>query len=201
MAGQLNDRTGWFPDAYVELCEDGGVPTGASTASGFTADPIPVAAVTVQPAVSSVLASAAAAAPVEPVETGEYYVAAYPYESGEPDDLTFEAGESILVVKKDGDWWTGKIGFRVGIFPANYVVAPEEPGQAQAAEVVQEVTPVATAAYVAPVQATESESYYSVAAQEDSRAQQDVDSEVSEINTKPAVVDNVPQSASQTPVS
>jgi len=25
------------------------------------------------------------------------------------------------VVKKDGDWWTGKIGDRIGVFPFNYV--------------------------------------------------------------------------------
>ena len=25
------------------------------------------------------------------------------------------------MVKKDGDWWTGKVGDRVGVFPFNYV--------------------------------------------------------------------------------
>lgn len=29
--------------------------------------------------------------------------------------------EVVLVTKKDGDWWTGKIGDRSGIFPSNYV--------------------------------------------------------------------------------
>lgn len=185
-AGTLNGRTGWFPDAYVERCDE-------SAANGVEVVQLPPAAAAVASAqpVSAVLASAAAAAPVEPIEAGEYYVAAYPYESGEPDDLTFEAGESVLVVKKDGDWWTGKIGFRVGIFPANYVTLPED--------VAAVVAPVAVA-QAAVVEEAPKQSF-STAAVEESRAQQDVDSEVSEINTKPAVVDNIPQSASQTPVS
>lgn len=36
-------------------------------------------------------------------------------------DLTFEVGEEMVVVKKEGDWWTGVIGSRSGMFPANYV--------------------------------------------------------------------------------
>lgn len=51
----------------------------------------------------------------------EYYIAAYPYESAEIGDLTFSAGEMIVVTKKDGDWWTGNIGNRSGMFPSNYV--------------------------------------------------------------------------------
>lgn len=51
----------------------------------------------------------------------EYYIAAYPYESGEVGDLTFSAGEMIMVIKKEGDWWTGTIGNRTGMFPSNYV--------------------------------------------------------------------------------
>jgi hypothetical protein len=49
------------------------------------------------------------------------YVACYPYQSAEIGDLTFEAGEDVKVIKKEGDWWTGVIGNRTGIFPANYV--------------------------------------------------------------------------------
>uniref|UniRef100_A0A8C0XHL0 Intersectin-2 n=1 Tax=Castor canadensis TaxID=51338 RepID=A0A8C0XHL0_CASCN len=39
----------------------------------------------------------------------------------EPGDLTFTEGEEILVTQKDGEWWTGSIGDRTGIFPSNYV--------------------------------------------------------------------------------
>lgn len=51
----------------------------------------------------------------------------YPYESGEPGDLPFEAGEVVLVSHKEGEWWTGHIGSdRTGIFPANYVAKHDE---------------------------------------------------------------------------
>jgi SH3 domain len=51
----------------------------------------------------------------------EYYVALYPYQSVEAGDLSFEAGDMMVVTKKDGEWWTGKIGERIGLFPSNYV--------------------------------------------------------------------------------
>lgn len=51
----------------------------------------------------------------------EYYIANYTYISQEPGDLTFNAGEVITVLKKEGDWWTGKLKNNVGIFPSNYV--------------------------------------------------------------------------------
>ncbi|XP_020278373.1 intersectin-1 isoform X3 [Pseudomyrmex gracilis] len=51
----------------------------------------------------------------------EYYIALYRYESTESGDLNFNQGEVMLVTKKDGDWWTGCIGDRTGIFPSNYV--------------------------------------------------------------------------------
>lgn len=51
----------------------------------------------------------------------EYYVATYPYQSQETGDLSFNAGDMVIVTKKEGDWWTGKNGNNVGIFPSNYV--------------------------------------------------------------------------------
>ncbi|XP_076663199.1 dynamin associated protein 160 isoform X5 [Andrena cerasifolii] len=59
----------------------------------------------------------------------EYYMALYPYVSGENGDLTFNQGEVILVTKKEGDWWTGSVGDRNGIFPANYVEKCDAPDQ------------------------------------------------------------------------
>lgn len=59
----------------------------------------------------------------------EYYLALYPYVSGENGDLTFNQGEVILVTKKEGDWWTGNVGDRNGIFPANYVEKCDAPDQ------------------------------------------------------------------------
>lgn len=51
----------------------------------------------------------------------ELYIAVYPYASEEPDDLQFDAGEKIIVSAKNGDWWTGTIGDKTGVFPFNYV--------------------------------------------------------------------------------
>lgn len=58
----------------------------------------------------------------EVVETVlEECIASYPYQSVEQGDLSFNAGDIIKVVKKEGDWWTGRLGSSVGIFPSNYV--------------------------------------------------------------------------------
>lgn len=51
----------------------------------------------------------------------EYYVANYPYQTVEQGDLAFNTGDVITVLKKEGDWWTGKLGETIGIFPSNYV--------------------------------------------------------------------------------
>lgn len=54
-------------------------------------------------------------------------MAVYPYESEEPGDLPFQAGEMVYVTHKEGEWWTGTIGTdRTGIFPANYVAKQDE---------------------------------------------------------------------------
>lgn len=174
IAGRCHGHTGWFPETYVERCEEEA--------------PIPVVsplAVVVSPISETRIPEEEEPEP----EVGEHYVACYPYESAEVGDLTFNAGESVLVIKKDGDWWTGKIGLRVGIFPSNYVAQPE-------------VLAAAAAEVVAPVvESVISPTVASVYQDESSKTLQDLDSEVSEINTKPAVVDNVPASASATPVS
>ena len=54
---------------------------------------------------------------------GEYYIAVYTYSSTEPGDLNFAQGETILVTNTEsgGDWWTGQVQDRKGIFPGNYV--------------------------------------------------------------------------------
>ncbi|XP_050430286.1 intersectin-1 [Adelges cooleyi] len=56
-----------------------------------------------------------------PTHKQEYYTVIYPYESVEPGDLNLYQDEVVLVTKKDGDWWTGTIGDRSGVFPSNYV--------------------------------------------------------------------------------
>ncbi|KAJ9192637.1 hypothetical protein DTO166G4_9180 [Paecilomyces variotii] len=54
-------------------------------------------------------------------------VALYTFEPDQDGDLGFKKGEIITILKrtdKKEDWWTGRIGDRVGIFPANYIDAP-----------------------------------------------------------------------------
>ncbi|KAF8349808.1 hypothetical protein F5887DRAFT_1127108 [Amanita rubescens] len=51
-------------------------------------------------------------------------IALYTFQAVEPGDLSFLKGEVITVTQmsdKTDDWWTGKIGNRSGIFPANFV--------------------------------------------------------------------------------
>uniref|UniRef100_A0AAZ3Q120 Intersectin 2b n=1 Tax=Oncorhynchus tshawytscha TaxID=74940 RepID=A0AAZ3Q120_ONCTS len=65
------------------------------------------------------------------------YMALYTYESPEHGDLTFREGDVILVTQREGEWWSGGIGDRTGVFPSNYVKpketdtssSPGKPGQ------------------------------------------------------------------------
>ncbi|KAF7721287.1 hypothetical protein EC973_004963 [Apophysomyces ossiformis] len=50
--------------------------------------------------------------------------ALYAYNGEQAGDLSFQEGEIITIIQKSDsqdDWWTGKIGTRQGVFPANYV--------------------------------------------------------------------------------
>jgi len=49
----------------------------------------------------------------------------YAYKSAETGDLNFNQGDEITITKMDGDWWTGTLGDKTGIFPANYVKKAE----------------------------------------------------------------------------
>ena len=53
----------------------------------------------------------------------ERFLALHEYQSDVAGDLSFTAGELVTVTDKDGEWWTGQIGNRKGIFPANYVAS------------------------------------------------------------------------------
>lgn len=45
----------------------------------------------------------------------------YTYESSEQGDLSFQQGDIVMVTRKEGDWWTGMVGGKTGVFPSNYV--------------------------------------------------------------------------------
>lgn len=105
--GEVHGGRGWFPKSYVKLIPGNEVHRGEPEAL--------YAAVTKKPT-STAYPVTSTAYPV-----GEEYIALYSYSSVEPGDLTFTEGEEILVTQKDGEWWTGSIGERTGIFPSNYV--------------------------------------------------------------------------------
>ena len=113
LAGTLDGRSGWFPEAFVEIYDENAAPVESE----------------VVPEVVEEVAEAPAEA-----AAGEYYVALYPYESTEPGDLAFQVGETVLVTQTEGEWWTGSIGpDRSGLFPGNYVAKLDEHSEKPAA--------------------------------------------------------------------
>ncbi|KAF5377181.1 hypothetical protein D9615_006335 [Tricholomella constricta] len=62
--------------------------------------------------------------PLQPHEGIARAIALYNFQAVESGDLSFSKGDVIVIVQKSNsndDWWTGKIGSRQGIFPANFV--------------------------------------------------------------------------------
>lgn len=119
-----------------------------------------------------------------------YYVSCYPYESGEIGDLTFGANEYISVIKKDGDWWTGTIGTRTGIFPSNYVQEVGVASDTYSTEIAANTNDNITA-----YESTLKQSIGSTSApqnySDDVQNQEEADTEVSEINTQSKSSENV----------
>ncbi|XP_054425069.1 intersectin-2 isoform X3 [Pteronotus mesoamericanus] len=98
--GEVHGGRGWFPKSYVKIIPGSEVKREEPEALYAAVNKKPTSAA---------------------YTVGEEYIALYPYSSVEPGDLTFSEGEEILVTQKDGEWWTGSIGDRSGIFPSNYV--------------------------------------------------------------------------------
>ncbi|XP_054557277.1 intersectin-2 isoform X1 [Talpa occidentalis] len=98
--GEVHGGRGWFPKSYVKIIPGSEVKREEPESL--------YAAINKKPTSTA-------------YAVGEEYIALYPYSSVEPGDLTFTEGEEILVTQKDGEWWTGSIGDRTGIFPSNYV--------------------------------------------------------------------------------
>lgn len=112
LAGEIRGHTGWFPESYAEKIDGGGEPAVTGFSDGLTEyrDTKPLEGISEVPESVEM-----------PTEVIDYYVATYAYQSQEPGDLSFNAGDSIGVIKKEGEWWTGKLNDLVGIFPSNYV--------------------------------------------------------------------------------
>ncbi|CAL1603896.1 unnamed protein product [Knipowitschia caucasica] len=97
--GELNGAQGWFPKTYVTVLSE-----------EDTVDD------------KSLSAESSDASDSQPFEE---FMALYTYESPEPGDLTFKERDIILVSKREGEWWSGSIGDRTGLFPGNYVKPKE----------------------------------------------------------------------------
>uniref|UniRef100_A0A670ICI0 Intersectin 2 n=1 Tax=Podarcis muralis TaxID=64176 RepID=A0A670ICI0_PODMU len=98
--GEVGRGRGWFPKSYVKIL---------SEHESQKEEP------------EAVYAAVNRKLPASSYTLDEEYIALYSYTSSEPGDLTFTEGEEILVTQKDGEWWTGSIGDKTGIFPSNYV--------------------------------------------------------------------------------
>ena len=89
-------------------------PVGLSPGGGKVIPP-PIAGPFVPPPVSYVTSSA---------------LALYDFDSSEPDDLTFKAGDVIVLKASEDseDWWTGELRGKTGIFPKTYVQKQQPEG-------------------------------------------------------------------------
>ncbi|XP_044069690.1 intersectin-1 isoform X3 [Siniperca chuatsi] len=107
-------QRGWFPKSYVKLISATMTPPpGATARSKNTSD----SGVSDSPPNGK----RPSPSPTKPSESGEEYVAMYTYESSEQGDLSFQQGDIVMVTRKEGDWWTGMVGGKTGVFPSNYV--------------------------------------------------------------------------------
>lgn len=74
-------------------------------------------------------------APVKPKPSGMYCIALYDYDATAEDELTFEEGQIIKVLKKeahgqeDDGWWEGELDGKVGNFPSIVVDECDENGE------------------------------------------------------------------------
>ncbi|XP_029712627.2 intersectin-1 isoform X2 [Aedes albopictus] len=213
LAGEIHGHTGWFPETYVEKVD--------SNLNTVVAAPEPEAIAYTEPEAitytattdsNEVQGTSLEATRIASTEDNtsynnnvvdeqfaatyngdvEYYVACYAYQSAEAGDLVFDAGEIVAVTKKEGDWWTGNIGNRTGIFPSNYVqkqetvsTAIETGSEPSVIEPEKQENINGNQQQQITQQETETNRKQSTQDAEDARNQAEADSEVSQINTQP----------------
>ncbi|XP_077444012.1 intersectin-2-like isoform X2 [Stigmatopora argus] len=137
LRGSYRGERGWFPQSYAQMWRDGSPPT-SGPASCPSPPPLHVVRLPDGERTgdgepldgSQDRCNSESHAPfcdeTEAPDGGdgvgaEEYVALYTYESPEAGDLTFQEGDAVLVTEREGQWWRGCIGDRIGLFPSNYV--------------------------------------------------------------------------------
>ncbi|GMS96358.1 hypothetical protein PENTCL1PPCAC_18533 [Pristionchus entomophagus] len=165
---------GWFPKSYVKVIDEtprgstsgsrqasvvsGGGASSSATPTSGSAHSFPATSasshsinsvIAANPGAGATAASRGSAAGT-PMSAGEWYVANYDFDAAEATDLPLRAGDRILVLEKNDDWWKGSANGREGIFPANYVVPLE--GATHAAAAIATAAATAAAAPPTPLQ-------------------------------------------------
>lgn len=173
LAGQINGHTGWFPESYAEKYEDDVIEEEDEEVEKVVEEE--AAAPVIEEVQSTEIPATVEANNFNGNMHGEKYIACYPYQSAEVGDLNFEVGDEMVVIKKEGDWWTGVIGTRSGMFPANYV-QPYTDNNTSTSVITHELN---------NINGSNNQDQAAVmSALEDAANQADVDSEVSQINTQ-----------------
>ncbi|CAN9500203.1 unnamed protein product [Ophioblennius macclurei] len=121
-------QRGWFPKSYVKLISATMTAGGSSGGGGGAIGGGGGMARSKNPSESTVSESSPngkrpspSPSPTKPSDCGEEFVAMYTYESSEQGDLSFQQGDVVVVTRKEGDWWTGTVAGKTGVFPSNYV--------------------------------------------------------------------------------
>lgn len=198
--GVLNEQSGWFPESYVGKVENDNTIENYNYAEQetlyndntqqlseipveipveFPVEPVEI------PAEPTIQATPNAAISTTYNGDVEYFIASYPYESPEAGDLNFNAGEVIMVIKKEGDWWTGTIGDRTGLFPSNYVQKADIGVVYETKDNINGNMQQQTIENIdSPPKSADAIVKSSIALTEESRNQEELDTEVSQINTQ-----------------
>jgi len=133
--GRCHEKSGWFPKSYVKPIETSTPTLGAKSKSQKTSPLVKRKAP--QPPVAATRKKNQKAKPKAP---SNEYVAAFDFAGEQDGDLPFVTGDVIVVTLQDGDWWTGKLGGKEGIFPGNYVSKKQDPPQPSQAKPAQETS-------------------------------------------------------------
>uniref|UniRef100_A0A673Z038 Intersectin-1 n=1 Tax=Salmo trutta TaxID=8032 RepID=A0A673Z038_SALTR len=123
--GEVQGQRGWFPKSYVKLIsgpvrKSMSIESASSDSPPTMKRPTPSPTKTMDPGEGGPCSSDMLCFPE--------YIAMYTYESNEQGDLTFQQGDVIVVTKKEGDWWTGVVSGKTGVFPSNYVKPKDSEG-------------------------------------------------------------------------